>query len=284
MNILITGTSTGFGRIAVETLAAKGHTIAASMRDANGKNAESAGSIERWAKDNHARVFVVELDVADSASVEKGVAEAVDKAGGLDVVVNNAGIAYMGVQEAFSLDQAKQVFDVNTFGPMRVTNAVLPHFREKKAGLIVNISSIVAQFPFSYMGIYCASKAALEVLSDDYNASLQGSGVESVVLEPGAYPTEIYGKMVPPDNGERVMPGYPGAAETMEGMGEGFQTLFETQKPNPQDVVDGLVELIELPAGKRPARTVVDSVSGQLVETHIEAKDKKRGEFMAMYG
>ena len=115
-------------------------------------------------------------------------------------------------------------------------------------------------------------------------ATLQGSGVESVVLEPGAYPTEIYSKTIPPDNGDKVMPGYPGAAETMEGLGKGFQTLFETKKPNPQDVIDGLVKLIELPAGKRPARTVVDGVSGQLVETHIEAKGKKYGEFMAMYG
>ena len=284
MNILITGTSTGFGRKAVETLAAKGHTIVASMRGVNGKNAEAAKSIESWAKDNNAKVLVVELDVADSASVDKGVAEAIDKAGGLDVVVNNAGIANMGVQEAYTIEQAKQVFDVNTFGPMRVTNAVLPHLREKKAGLIVNISSILAQFALPYMGIYCASKAALEVLSDDYNATLQGSGVESVVLEPGAYPTEIYSKTIPPDNGDKVMPGYPGAAETMEGLGKGFQTLFETKKPNPQDVIDGLVKLIELPAGKRPARTVVDGVSGQLVETHIEAKGKKYGEFMAMYG
>ncbi len=188
------------------------------------------------------------------------------------------------MQEAFSIEQAKQLFDVNTFGPMRVTNAVLPHLREKKSGLIVNISSIVAQFAFPYMGIYCASKAALEVLSDDYNSSLQGSGVESVVLEPGAYPTEIYGKIASADNGDKVMPGYPGAAETMEGLSEGFQALFEAKKPNPQDVVDGLVKLIELPAGKRPARTVVDGVSGQLVEAHIEAKGKKYGEFMAMYG
>ena len=284
MNILITGTSTGFGRKAVETLAAKGHTIVASMRGVKGKNAEAAESIESWAKDNNTKVFVVELDVADSASVDKGVAEAIDKAGGLDVVVNNAGVANMGVQEAYTIEQAKQVFDVNTFGPMRVTNAVLPHLREKKAGLIVNISSILAQFALPYMGIYCASKAALEVLSDDYNATLQGSGVESVVLEPGAYPTEIYSKTIPPDNGDKVMPGYPGAAETMEGLGKGFQTLFETKKPNPQDVIDGLVKLIELPAGKRPARTVVDGVSGQLVETHIEAKGKKYGEFMAMYG
>jgi len=66
---------------------------------------------------------------------------------------------------------------VNTFGPMRVSNAVLPHLREKKAGLIVNISSIVSNLPFPFMGIYCASKAALEVLSDDYHATLQGSGV-----------------------------------------------------------------------------------------------------------
>ena len=284
MNILITGTSSGFGRKAVKTLATKGHTIVASMRGAKGKNIEAARSIESWAKDNNAKVFVVELDVADSASVDEGVAEAIDKAGGLDVVVNNAGIVNMGVQEAFSIEQAKQVFDVNTFGPMRVTNAVLPHLREKKAGLIVNISSILAQFTLPYMGIYCASKAALEVLSDDYNATLLGSGVESVVLEPGAYPTEIYGKMIPPDNADKIMPAYPGAAEIMEGMDEGFQTLFEIKKPNPQDVVDGLVKLIELPAGKRPARTVVDGLSGHLVETHIEAKGKKYGEFMAMYG
>ncbi len=283
MNILITGTSSGFGRKAVETLASKGHTVVASMRGVGGKNAEAAKSIESWAKDNNAKVFVVELDVADDASVDKGVAQAIEKAGGLDVVVNNAGIANMGVQEAFSIAQAKQIFDVNTFGPMRVSNAVLPHLRGKKAGLIVNISSIVSQFPFPFMGIYCASKAALEVLSDDYNVTLQGSGVESVLLEPGGYPTEIYGKLMQPDNAEKVMPGYPNAGPTMEGMSKGFQTLFETAKPDPQDVVDGLVKLIETPAGQRPGCTVVDGVSGKIVESHLEAKGKVYGEFLKIY-
>ena len=283
MNILITGTSTGFGRKAVETLGAKGHTIVASMRGVNGKNADAAKAIERWAEDNNMKVFVVELDVADSASVDKGVAEAIDKTGGLDVVVNNAGVANMGVPDAYAVERAKQIFDVNTFGPMLVTNAVLPHLRERKSGLIVNVSSILAQFAFPYMGLYCASKAALEVLSDDYNATLQGSGVESVVLEPGGYPTEIYGKITQADRTAEVMPGYPGAAETMEGMRQGFQTLFETKKPDPQDVVDGLVELIESPAGTRPARTVVDGISGHLVKTHLEAKAKTHDEFRAMY-
>ena len=123
MNILITGTSTGFGRKAVETLGAKGHTIVASMRGVNGKNADAAKAIERWAEDNNVKVFVVELDVTDSASVDKGVAEAIDKTGGLDVVVNNAGVANMGVPEAYSVEQAKQIFDVRS-GP-RIVDSVL---------------------------------------------------------------------------------------------------------------------------------------------------------------
>ncbi len=133
------------------------------------------------------------------------------------------------------------------------------------------------------MGINCASKAALEVLSDDYNATLQGSGVESVLLEPGGYPTEIYDKLMQPDNAEKVMSGYPNAGPTMEGMSKGFQTLFETAKPDSQDVVDGLVKLIETPAGQRPGRTVVDGVSGKIVESHLEARGKTYGEFLKIY-
>jgi NAD(P)-dependent dehydrogenase (short-subunit alcohol dehydrogenase family) len=277
MNILITGASSGFGKAAAQTLAKGGHTVVATMRGTDGKNKASADELA--GTDN---IHVVDIDVTSDDSVNKGIAQAIEKAGGLDVVVNNAGIAGMGVSESFTVDDVKSIFDVNTFGPVRVANAVLPHFREKKAGLIVNIATIVAQFPFPYMGAYCASKAALEVLSDDYAATASSVGVETVVLEPGAYPTEIYGKMVAPSKGD-LTASYPGAGETMEGMGKGFATLFENLKPNPQDVVDGLVKLIETPAGKRPARTVVDGLSGKVVEAHHEARAAKGGEFMALY-
>lgn len=118
--ILITGANGGFGRLTVNSLLAKGHHVAATMRGVQGKNAEAAKELAS------AGAFIVEIDVTNDESVEKGVLEAIAKLGGLDVVVNNAGLCVMGMQEHFTANDFHQLFDVNVFGVQRVNRAVLP--------------------------------------------------------------------------------------------------------------------------------------------------------------
>ena len=279
MNILITGTNSGFGKDAALLLAERGHTVVASMRNTEGKNKEAANELR--GADN---IHVVEIDVGDDRSVNDGVAMAIEKAGGLDVVVNNAGVMNMGVTETFTTDDVAKIFNVNTIGPVRVTNAVLPHFRGKKAGLIINVSSVVGALPFPMSGAYCASKAALEVISDDYAATAGAFGIESVALEPGAYPTtQLQANFVLPSNGDLITE-YPGAKRALDSAGEAFWEIFKDSMPDPRDISKALVELIESPAGTRPARTVVDPYSGDVVRAYHEQKSAVASQFGAMSG
>jgi NAD(P)-dependent dehydrogenase (short-subunit alcohol dehydrogenase family) len=122
--VLITGTSTGFGRDAAERLARRGDHVFAAMRDVEGRNAEHREALERLATQEGLRLRVLALDVTDQASVDSAVAAALAEAGGLDVVINNAGVAAIGVTEAFTPEQFEQVFDVNVYGVVRVNRAV----------------------------------------------------------------------------------------------------------------------------------------------------------------
>src|SRR5260370_701486 len=153
-----------------------GATVYACMRGAQGKNRNAAEALRKLG------IKTVELDVSDDASVKAGVKKVLAEAGKIDVLVNNAGIGSAGVTEAFTAEQAKVVFDTNVIGLLRVTRAVLPSMRQKRDGLIVNIRSILRRVTFRVLGIYGASKVAVEALTDSLRYKLSQLGVEVVVL------------------------------------------------------------------------------------------------------
>ena len=131
-NILITGASSGFGKLSAQTLALKGHMVIATMRNIKGSNAQNAHDLEKWAKSHHVNLVIFELDVTS----EESVASVKDKVliatkGNLDVVINNAGIYSGGLTESFTIDDYKNLFEVNVFGSVRVTNAFLPTLRQQ---------------------------------------------------------------------------------------------------------------------------------------------------------
>src|SRR5205809_7320408 len=184
--ILITGTSSGFGRDTAETLFRAGHTVYASMRGAQGKNREATEALRKLG------IKTVELDVSDDASVEAGVKNVLAEAGKIDVLVNNAGVMSAGVTEAFTAEQAKVIFDTNVIGLLRVTRAVLPSMRQKRDGLIINIGSILGRVTFPFVGIYGASKFAVEALTDSVRYEVSQFGIDVVLVQPSAYPTNMY--------------------------------------------------------------------------------------------
>src|SRR5215468_9802897 len=183
--ILITGASSGFGHDTAKTLFRAGHTVYASMRGAEGKNRQAAEALRKLG------INTVELDVSDDASVEAGVKTVLAEAGTIDVLVNNAGIASVGVTEAFTTEQAKAIFDTNVIGLLRVTRAVLPSMRQKRDGLIINIGSILGRVTFPFVGIYGASKFAVEALTESLRYEVSQLGVEVVAVQPSAYPTNF---------------------------------------------------------------------------------------------
>ena len=198
MKILVAGTSTGFGKLTAESLIKEGHDVAATMRGVGVKNKGSAEALEK------AGAKVVELDVADDTSAEQGVQDSIEALGGLDVIVNNAGFGYLGLQETFTSEDWQKTFDVNVFGVQRVTRAALPHLRGQGSGLVINVSSVVGRIAFPFFGAYTASKWAVEGLSEVYRLELSNLGIETVVVEPGGFHTEFFDKMQTPSDDERT--------------------------------------------------------------------------------
>jgi NAD(P)-dependent dehydrogenase (short-subunit alcohol dehydrogenase family) len=254
--ILITGTSSGFGRDTVETLFRAGHTVYASMRDAQGKNREVAEALRTLG------IKTVELDVSDDASVEAGVKEVLAEAGTIDVLVNNAGIGSAGVTEAFTAEQAKVVFETNVIGLLRVTRAVLPSMRQKRNGLIINIGSILGRVTFPFLGIYGASKFAVEALTDSLRYELSQLGVEVVEVQPSAYPTNFFPGIQTPADSE-VTKSYGEVGHIPDAMFKSFTSRFEGKDaPNPHDVAEAIATLVGQSKGSRAARTVVGAAFG----------------------
>ena len=261
--VLITGSNSGFGRLTAETLATKGHTVFASMREVSGKNAEQARAMRAWAEAKHVRLHVIELDVTDDKSVARAVQEALSTAGRIDAVVNNAAVGAFGLVESFTQAQMRDLFEVNVFGVQRVNRAVLPHMRERRSGLLVHISSGLGRLPLPVTGAYAMTKWALEALAETYRYELSAVGVDSVIVQPGAFPTEFGGKAVWPAEPERAQGYGPTADLPQRFMGMFGEMLSGPNAPQPQQVADAIAGIIEMPAGTRPLRTVVDPMSGQ---------------------
>jgi len=254
--IPITGASTGFGRDTAETLARAGHSVFASMRDIAGKNRAHAEALA------HQAVETVELDVSDDASVEAAVAAVLAKAGRIDVLVNNAGIASAGVTEAFTPDQAKVVFNTNVVGVLRTIRAVLPAMRRQHDGLIVNIGSVLGRVTFPFFGVYGASKFAVEALTDSLRYEVSQFGVDVTLVQPSAYPTPMYANVQLPDDTARASD-YGAVGDIPNAMFQHFMETFAgPEAPDPHDVAKAIAALIATPKGARPLRTVVGASFG----------------------
>jgi NAD(P)-dependent dehydrogenase (short-subunit alcohol dehydrogenase family) len=254
--ILITGASSGFGRDTAETLHRAGHTVYASMRGVQGKNHEAAEALRKLG------IKTVELDVSDDASVEAGVKTVLAEAGKIDVLVNNAGIASAGVTEAFTTEQAKAIFDTNVIGLLRVTRAVLPSMRRRHDGLIINIGSILGRVTFPFIGIYGASKFAVEALTDSLRYEVSQLGVEVVEVQPSGYPTNFFTNLQSPASTE-VTKAYGEVGEIPDAMVKTLMASLEGKNaPNPHDVGEAVAKLVGQSKGSRAARTVVGAPFG----------------------
>jgi short-subunit dehydrogenase len=198
---LVTGASTGIGRAAAVALLEAGFKVIGTSRDSS--KAEPVSGVQ-----------LIDLDVASDSSVEQAIAEVVRRHGRIDVLVNNAGIGSSGAAEESSAAQAQRVFDINVFGVIRLTNAVLPIMRARKSGRIVNLSSILGIIPQPYMAVYAASKHAVEGYSESLDHELREFGVRVTLVQPAWTNTSFEANSVRPD---RPLPVY---AERRKGFEE----------------------------------------------------------------
>jgi NAD(P)-dependent dehydrogenase (short-subunit alcohol dehydrogenase family) len=284
LTILITGCSSGFGKLTAETLAKEGYRVFAGMREVTGKNAKPARDLLVWAERESVNIDVVEMDVTDEDSVERGVKTIIDAASTIDVVVNNAGIDAAGILEAFTVQQAQAIFDLNTFGPLRVNRAVLPHMRKDRAGLLIYISSTGGRVFLPFLGIYSASKFALEALAKAYNYELGSFGIETAIIEPGVYPTPVHEKTRVPGDGTRLSE-YGDLAKLPEKMAADLsEALSSPAASNPQEIADTVKDLIAMAPGTRPLRTVVGIMGVEGVGALNQAADKFQKQFLESLG
>lgn len=260
--VLITGASSGFGLLISKSLLGKGHTVFATMRNSSGKNAPAAEELKSFASDTKGTVRVLEMDVTSDDSVDSAVRQALETAGSLDVVVNNAGVGSGGYAETFTPEQYRDLYDVNVLGVQRVNRAVLPSMRKAGTGLLIHVSSIMGRITLPFSAPYTASKWALEGLVETYRYELAPTGVDVAIVEPGGFPTGVMGKSIGPADGERAT-SYGQLADVPQKVWGGFaEALAGPDAPDSQEVADAVVGLIEMPAGKRPLRTVVDPLTG----------------------
>ncbi|OLO05148.1 SDR family oxidoreductase [Salinicola socius] len=257
-NIVITGSSSGFGQKSVKDFADKGYRVFATMRGPEGKNAAVKAELEAYSDSIH----VVDMDVTSDESVETAIAGVLAKVDKIDILLNNAGVMYLGITEAFSIAQAREQMETNYYGAMRTIQAVLPAMREAESGLIINTSSMVGQISAPYFSTYAATKHALEGYLQGLRYEVAPFGIDIAIVQPGPFPTGLTAAGQQPRRTD-ILVSYGELARIPAAMFEEFGKFMQSdQAPDPQMVVDAYLALADMPAGKRPTRTAVGMVWG----------------------
>ncbi len=280
--ILITGTSTGFGKLMTLSLAKAGHTVIAAMRGVTDRNAAAAKELSEVPN-----VDVVELDVTDDASVRNAVATVLAKYGKIDVLVNNAAVSGFGLLESWSIDQIKKMEDVNVYGVIRTYQAVLPSMRKEKNGLIINLTSGASGFTLPFMVPYLMGKFAVETITEGAQHELKQYGIENVSIQPGVYPTEMNngGKAGVHADKENITAEYGEPAQQLFGaIGTALFGKMAEFNMDPQVIADGVLALVNMEKGTRPLRYPLDAIAQGTDKEFVEARAAIKEKWTASYG
>jgi NAD(P)-dependent dehydrogenase (short-subunit alcohol dehydrogenase family) len=231
---LITGCSTGLGRALAQAVLAHGHNAVVTARNVNAVKDIAAGDPDT--------ALVLPLDVTDKEQISSAVQQAQARFGGIDVLVNNAGYGYRAAVEEADDADIRQLFDTNLFGAVDMIKAVLPDMRAKRAGAILNISSIGARISPAGSGYYSATKAALEGLSGSLHKELQPLGISVTAIEPGAFRTDFAGRSL--TQSATAIPDY---AETAGKRRKEHDTVHGTQPGDPVKAAEAIIAVVESP-------------------------------------
>jgi NAD(P)-dependent dehydrogenase (short-subunit alcohol dehydrogenase family) len=259
--IIVTGASSGFGRLTANALAKAGDTVYASMRETNGRNATVVSDVARFAKENGADLRSIELDVGSQDSVDAAVAQIIANHGRIDVLVHNAGHMMFGPAEAFTPEQFAELYDINVLSTQRVNRAVLPQMRKQKNGLLVWVSSSSsAGGTPPYLAPYFAAKAGMDSLAVIYARELSRWGIETSIIVPGAFTggTNHFVHAGKPEDEARVAEYEAGPYKNF---GNEIREAFAAIVPADADaslVADAIVKVVTTEFGKRPFRVHID--------------------------
>ena len=250
MSILITGTNTGFGKLAALSLAREGKKVIATMRDPN-----KGDDIRRVANEEGLSIEIRELDVCNLEMVQNCLADAQE----IEAIVNNAGFEIQAAVEQLEDDLMWKQLDTNLLGPLRLIRTVLPVWTQRGSGVIVNVSSIAGRSAPPYSGSYAASKHALEALSESLHFEVSHLGIRVCVIDPGRFSTGFFENIVRPDtwegsqHQERAM-AFREALMRLDNISDN-ESEESAGPPDPQEVADAIVRAVS--DSKTPFRTLV---------------------------
>lgn len=258
---IITGTSSGFGRLMTETFARQGIAVIATMRNVDSHNAAAADELRQLAAEEELPIEVVDIDVLDETSVRNGVEQALQIAGRIDVLVNNAGIVVPGPVGMQPVDAFAANIETNCNGALRMFRAVAPHMQDRGEGQIIQMSSALGRLLDPLLSGYCASKLAVEAACDAIAWEQERFGIDVSIIQPaGPYPTELQ------VNGLRyfdeMLDTLPDAERANSRRYEELEArLREELAPDPsldsQEIADAAMRLVAMEPGSRPRRVVV---------------------------
>jgi NAD(P)-dependent dehydrogenase (short-subunit alcohol dehydrogenase family) len=269
-SVLITGATDGLGRAAALLLAERGYRVFAA-----GRSAKKREVLEALARQRNLPIETLEVDVCDDTSVQGAVREVLTKAGALNVLVNNAGVSYVATVEDLSLEDWQRQFDTNFFGVVRMTQAVLPHMRERHSGRIIMMSSVAGLVTPPAQGAYSSSKHALEALSNALRLELYAFGIDVVLIEPGYIVTGIQQAALdlskPYEQKLKTGPYAPLYARFLAGA----KIARDKSKTTPEDCAAVILRAIEAPHpkaryGVTPAATYVKWFKRLLPDSAID--------------
>jgi NAD(P)-dependent dehydrogenase (short-subunit alcohol dehydrogenase family) len=252
---LVTGASSGLGRAIAQAALARGDRVMATSRrlDALRELGE------------HERAHIALLDVTDGAHRAAAVSLALDRFGRIDVLVNSAGRTQVGAIEETTEEDLRELFELNFFGPASLTRLVLPHMRERGLAAIVQISSMSGQVGFPGFGAYCASKFALEGLSDALDSEVAALGIRTLIVEPGAFRTGVFGARM---RRSRAIEAY---AQTVHPMRARVEEMDGNQPGDPDKAAAAIIAVLDAP--RPPLRLVL----GADAIDEIRAKHERLG-------
>lgn len=259
--ILITGASSGFGALTARRLAEAGHTVYATMRETNGRNAKQVEAARKFAAEKNVDLRTAELDVSSPESADRAVDQVLTEAGRFDVIIHNAGHMVFGPAEAFTPEQLAELYDINVLSTQRLNRAALPTLRKQGAGLVVWVgSSSTRGGTPPYLAPYFAAKAGMDAMAVSYAAELARWNIETTIIVPGAFTsgTNHFANAGKPDDGSRVAEYASGPTAKLDE--EIMQGFARTAVPDADvtEVANAIVKVVDTPFGKRPFRVHVD--------------------------
>ena len=266
--VLVTGCSSGIGLHSAVALAGAGHRVFAAMRDP-----EAASALQEAAAAAGVAPETITLDVTNDGSVQAAIAAVLERAGGLDVLINNAGISNHGVVEETALERFRLVMETNFFGVVRCIQAVLPGMRAQGSGRIINVSSVSGRVAIPTLGAYAASKWALEALGEVLAQEVRRHGIRVLHVEPGNFATPMMAKAGRESAARSHSTGPPPAYEHIYARIGAFGKRAQAHLGSPQLVAEAITSLVA--AADPPFRTPVGPDAERLLPARTRMADEE---------